>query len=296
MLHLQNHKKHMLTVVFDRVMMAFLATVLVATAAGAAYRYPLNQRRKQQHPAVTAVILTPAEAAAKAQFDLMANSLNSAEGIQYDATVTYPWKKKMRTVHASVLLERTAKMLVRTTDEQDNPQETIYADGSMFTLYDLKSNKYVQIVTSSDLFSVQQALNLGWTEIFPKETRGSSGLKHSLSFPYVFFSRNYDRRTVSSGETLTYSMSNIRAIDGTPVDLVTQTLSSPRIGSISASTMIDPTTNLPIHFTQIETRPGHQPETNLDETFSNFTVLHKPLPGSPYAFIPPFGSTAFKVQ
>jgi len=239
-------------------------------------------------------VLTPAEATAKAELDRMAAALNGSEGIQFDSTISYPTgsaeKVQTKQTTATTTIERYIRMMIETTNNGQT-EGVIAADGNKFTLYDSAKSQYVQITTTPDLFSLQQALELGGKQVFPKGTAAGRDLRISLEFPMLYLSKVFDENEIPVGYSLAYTEASATSDDSKPVLLITATLSSVKTGSIAASYMIDPTTNLPVQFSQIETKPGKQPIFDIQETFKNFKALHKALSASTYAYNLPQGAT-----
>ncbi len=241
------------------------------------------------------VPLTPAQAAAKVQLDRMGSTLNGAEGVEFTSTVTYAAtaggtpSTKQAVVAGTV--ERYVRLQIQaTTGSVEDGQ--IVADGSLFTLYDSLKNKYVQITTSRDLWSIEQALSLGGKELFPKATESSRALRYSVEFPLLFLEKVFDQQQAPTGETLNYVATPSTSADGKAVLLITQSLSSPTRGVLSGTWMIDPVTNLPVEYTQIENKPGQNPRTDFSITFTSFKLLHRPLSVSTYSFSPPVNASA----
>jgi len=252
---------------------------------------PSNQYRAYQRPITQpAPTLPPAQAAAKADIDRMADVLNRAIGIQYDAAITYPMGPTtapvQHNISVSVVVEREARMLIQTTNNGVEEGD-LSATGTLLTLYDAPSSSYSQVITSEDLWSLQQALELAGKDIYPKPTYTGKGMSDALAFPLIFLEKDYDDLAVGNGVTLAYSAVSSTSPDGKPVILATQTFSSAVHGSVAATYMIDSATNLPVQMTQIETRPGKAAMFDLQETFTNFKLIHRNLPNTTFSYSPP---------
>jgi outer membrane lipoprotein-sorting protein len=243
---------------------------------------------------IAPVVLTPMQAAAKAILDRMADKLNHAEGVEFDAVITYPTGSLdniiLKTVHVSTTLERTAKLLLVAKDASGNIEGVVTASGTLFTLFDAPTNKYVQITTSRDIWSLEQALELAGKEIYARPTTSGSDLRAAIGFPIVFFDKVYDTGRVEPSVTLSYTSSESTTEDGTSVDVLTETLASIRNGSVAITYLIDPITYLPVEFSQIETRPGGKPFFDTQETFKNVQILRTKLPDSTYVYTPTSGA------
>jgi hypothetical protein len=251
-------------------------------------RNPQRNRQQQKSFAakVVPVTLTPAEQAAKSILDRMAEELNRSEGINYTGVITYSQDNDGKPVSiqttAATTLERPAKMMIEATSADQEPDGSVSANGKLCTVYNGPDNKYINVIISPDLYSLQQALALGAKSVFTSVTQSRRDLRAALEFPMVFFNSVYDSSSAPEGETLAYSSANSTSADGKPAVLVTETLSSTSRGSVAATYMIDSKTNLPLQFTQIESRPGKPPVTDLQETFSNMKIIRNPLPLSTY--------------
>jgi outer membrane lipoprotein-sorting protein len=242
--------------------------------------------------------LSPAEEAAKSILDAMASRLDSAEGIQFDASISYPTGTAtdigLKKVTASITIERDTKLLIQTTNG-GQPQDVLCSSGALFTVYDAPSNTYVRITTSPDITSLGQALQLGGKQVFPKQTPTSQDLTYALGFPMIFLGKNYDDTSVENGYSLTYSSQNGSLSDGRSVVFMTQTLYSATQGSIAATYAIDSRTGLPLSFTQTQTSLSGEKTTDISETFTNLKLLTSALPDSTYTYSPPSGATPVKV-
>jgi hypothetical protein len=224
----------------------------------------------------------------------MAAALNGAEGIQYDTTVSYPsgqaGKTTMVQTTASVLVERHIRLSIHTTNNGQT-EGAISADGTKFTLYDASKNDYVQITTTSDLPSLQDALELAGKQVFPKQSSSSRDLRRALDFPMLFLGSVYDLSRTPTGDTLTYTQTAGTSDDSKAVTVVTMTETSPKVGSLAVSYLIDPATNLPVQFSEIQTELGKSPSFNIVQTFKSLKLIHKALPVTAYNFTLPAGAT-----
>ena len=265
--------------------------VVVAGSANALTRRATPIRKAPVIPAPV-ITLTPAELAAKGVLDRMAATLNRDDGIAYTGDITYLDGTNLRKTTATVTIEHPARLLIDAFNDQNQSDGTLSADGSTYTLYDSASNTYDSIATSRDLFSLQQAIELRGSQIYPRRTAGALDLKAAMAFPMIFFNGLYTVNQLEPGESVAYWQQNISTPDGKPAVQVTESLTS-RTAQETAVYMIDPAANLPVQFTQTYQKTLQPAAIEIQETFKSLKVLRTAQPDTFYAFTPPAGSKAY---
>jgi outer membrane lipoprotein-sorting protein len=246
---------------------------------------------------VPAIVLPPAEKAAKAELDKMASLMANSEGIVYTADVSFATKTpagvSMDHVTTKVTLEKFAKMYIQALSGT-TLEGVLNATGSQLTMYDAIANDYLNVTTSEDLESALNALNTAGGYVFPTASLSGTDLHVAFAYPDLYFYNRYDIGEVSQGFTLHYSMVD-GVVDGVKVESVTQAISRGGITK-SLTYAIDPTDYHPVQFLQAESAGTAAPITVFRVDFTTLKVLKTPLPSSTYSFTPPPNATLVKVQ
>ncbi len=234
-----------------------------------------------------------AEAAAKADIDILNETLQNAVGVSYKSTISYanfsgptPGAKQATT---DVIVQRPALISIKVSTA-GNLAAVLASDGKNFVLYDVPSAKYVQSAGAADFNGTMKSLQAAGQLLYTAPTESGTSLRTSLAFPLSFLSGQILVPQPPAGGSLHYSENTV-VDDGKTVKALVEDLQAPGHGAFKLVFLVDRTTGL-LTGQKVESLPASAPPvTVFQETFSDFKIFKTALSPSTFSFTPPASAT-----
>jgi len=241
--------------------------------------------------------LTPAELAAKADLQKMADILKSSTGLTYTAkitllspqspTATPSASTPAKDYDSTVTVEKPGKIAL-TVSPMGTGQEQIYDDGANVTVFDSGSSKYSTAPGAANFSGSIGGLFRADQAVYPSTPEALMTLQQMLAFPLDYSIGQFVSGPVPAGLKFTITEDK-ETVDGKAVNKITQQYKMTQI-TVAVAYAVDPTTNLPVEFSEDASTAEGKKVLSLHEWFTNFQVLAGPAVASTYTFTPPAGA------